>query len=159
MWYLASKLPKEKHLAAMKRKFDSPFLIFDERLTGIVIGPFFAVAHYQAWEWNRRITIECNRAWGYVKDGDGELEIRFLRGKGLLAPISFLVVTVFCRLIFWFAELNTQESLGWVLWGAAALCALIACGVTAIQDCLTEAGQTGAKEINKFLTDPENYYC
>ena len=160
MWYQYSKLPRDKYLAAMKRKFDSPLWLFDERITGFVIGPFFAAAHYQSYEWNRKITSECNRAWGYVKEADGELEIRFVRGKGLLAPGWFLVLTLFCRILCLFFELREGQMLpGGAMWLISAVCALVTCGASALESCLTEAGAAGAREIDKFLKDPENYYC
>ncbi len=159
MRYLYSKLPKRQYLAAMKRKFSSPFLLFDSRVTGCVLGPFFAVAHYQPYEWNRRWTSECNRAWGMVREADGELEIRFLRGKGYLAPGWFAGYTVICWLIFQISEINNGVELGPNAWVFSLFCALIACLASTVGSLFTEAGQQGVQEVNKFLQDPENYYC
>lgn len=158
MRYLYSKLPKDKYLDAMKRKLDNPFLLLDERVTGLVLGPFFAVAHYQPYEWNRRITSECNRAWGFVREAEGELEICFLRGKGLLAPGWFLFWTFFGRLVFFAFEIQYAEPFGWIGWVLSAVFALCACVGTAITSSLTEAGEAGIREINKFLENPEDYY-
>lgn len=159
MKYIYSRLPKARYLAVMKQKFRSPLYVFDERLTGFVLGSFFAVAHYQPYEWNRKITSECNRAWGFVKEADGELEIRFLRGKGLLAPGWFLVWTLVCRTMWWFFEIAEGTDLpGSLSWSLCALMSLIVCGASAIESSLTEAGKAGAREIDRFLKDPEQYY-
>lgn len=86
MYSLKSDLNKEEYLKRLHQTFRSPFQLFDERVCGIVIGPFFSVAYHSPYEWNRRITSECNRAWGYVKEVDGKAEVQFIRGKGLLSP-------------------------------------------------------------------------
>ncbi len=157
--YLYSKLPKDQYLAAMRRKFTNPLLIFDRRITGFTLGSFFAVAHYQNYEWNRRITGECNRAWGFVKEVDGELEICFLRGKGTLTPTWLLVQTLLCEGIFLFVQVRNGVDLGIYSWLLAFGCALISSLASAFGSSVTEAGQQGVREVNKFLVDPENYYC
>ena len=160
MHYLYAQLPKEEYLENMKQKFDSPFRLWDERITGFVLGRFFSVAHYQEHEWNRKVTSECNRAWGFVKETDGELEICFLRGKGLLAPEWLLLYTLLCRLIFLVAQIrDPMLDMGIYGWLLSAVCALIVGIVTAIQCCFTEKGQEGEGELIRFLLDPENYYC
>ena len=159
MNYIYAKLPKDKYLAAMKQKFRNPLYVFDERITGTVLGRFFSVAHYQSYEWNRKITSECNRAWGFVKEVDGELEVCFLRGKGLLAPGWFLVWTLVCRIMWWFFELREGMILPWyVSMGLCAVMSLTVCVATAFESCLTEAGAAGAREIDRFLKDPEQYF-
>ena len=159
MNYIYSGQPKDKYLAAMKQKFRNPLYVFDERVTGMVLGRFFSVAHYQGYEWNRKITSECNRAWGFVREVDGELEICFFRGKGLLAPGWFLIWTLVCRTMWWFFEMREGTDLPWhISWGLCAAMALIACGATAIESCLTEAGEAGAREIDRLLKDPEQYF-
>ena len=160
MKYIYSQLPKKQYLEAMKRKFDNPFCIFDKRITGIVLGPFFAAAHYQSYEWNRKITSECNRAYGFVKEVDGELEICFLRGKGLLAPGWFLVFTLLCEITVLIASILEPEfSMGIYGWLLSAFAALMICCVSATESCLTENGQAGVWEIDRFLQNPEEYYC
>ncbi len=159
MHYLYSQLPKVQYLAAMKRKFSSPFLVFDSRVTGFVLGSFFAVAHYQPYEWNRKHTSECNRAWGFVRESDGELEICFIRGKGYLAPGWLAVYTIFCWLFFQFTEVKNDVEMGAYAWIFSFACAMIACLASAFVSMITEAGQQGVQEVNKLLQDPENYYC
>ena len=128
-------MKKRDYLAAMKRKFSSPLYLWDARLTGFVVGSFFAVAHYQPYEWNRKITSECNRAYGYVKEVHGELQIHYFRGYGLLTPGWLLVMTLL-----------------------SFACALVACVISAIQVGFTDAGVLGAREVEKFLENPEEYY-
>ncbi len=158
MYYHHSTLSKEQYLTAMKRKFTNPFFLFGGRLTGIVLGNFFAAAHYQEYEWNHRITNECNRAWGYVQEVDGQLKICVVRGKGLLAPGWMLGLTLLCRALFFSFELRNEIWLSIELWILSAVFALVVGLATAIGASVTEAGQAGALEIDKFLMDPENYY-
>ena len=100
MYAFQSALCRKDYLTKLKQTFRSPFLLFSEHVSGIVIGPFFSVAYHSPYEWNRRITSECNRAWGYVQEIDGKTTVGFVRGKGLLTPSWFLIYTVLCYLIF-----------------------------------------------------------
>lgn len=159
MNYLYSPLKKQAYLSAMKRKFHNPLLIFDERVTGFVLGSFFAVAHYQEYEWNRRITSECNRAYGFVRESHGELEICFFRGKGMLAPSWLLVWLLLIRLAFLVVEVPAGQSMGVAAWISSAAIALVTCAISAFHSSVTEKGAAGAYEIDKLLEDPENYYC
>lgn len=159
MEYIYSPMSKPAYLAALRQKFDSPLRFYDERVTGVVIGSFFSVAHYQEYEWNRRITSECNRAFGFVKQTHGELEIRFVRGKGLLAPGWFSVLLLLCRLFFLVAEIRAEQRLGVIAWVCSAAIALVVCVISALHSSITDKGAAGAYQIDKFLEDPENYYC
>lgn len=152
---ITSQLPARAYCAYLKQKLDSPFYFWDERMNGIVIGPFFSLAHHAQWEWNRRITGEINRAWGFVREKNGVTEVHFIRGKGLLAPSWLLFYTVAIRLFFF---LSIEEMMIEV-WYAGIACGLIAGVFTAICDSLTENGIAGAGEITRFLRDPKEYYC
>ena len=155
---LYSPLGKKEYLTALKDRLESPFQIFDERVTGIVIGPCFAVAHYAPWEWNRKITSECNRAYGFVRDADGELEICFIRSKGLLSPFWLVFFTVFSQLICWIVMDQNGMELGSVTWLISFVVAAVVCVITAVEAALTEQGEAGVREVNKFLTNPKEYY-
>lgn len=159
MEYIYSPMKKQAYLDALKRKFENPLNFWDERVTGFVLGPFFAVAHYQEYEWNRRITSECNRAYGIVRENPVELEICFFRGKGILAPSWLLIWTVILRLWFLFLEIQVGESFGMVTWISSAAISLVICLISAFHSSITEKGEAGAWEIYKLLKDPENYYC
>ena len=154
-----SPMKKQAYLEVLKRKFDNPLNFWDERVTGVVFGSFFSVAHYQEYEWNRRITSECNRAYGYVKQSHGEVEIRFFRGKGILAPGWFLILLLLCRVFFFVIESGADQKLGVVAWICSAAIALLVCVISAFHSSVTEKGAAGIYEINKLLEDPENYYC
>lgn len=158
---LYTSLPKKAYLASLKQGFCNPFDVFSERVTGIVVGPFFSVAHYQDWEWNRKISSECNRAFGFVSQAHGETKILFFRGKGLLSPLWLLGLAIsFVLFILCVAPVDEiAPGDWWGIFGCAVVCSLTVCGTTAIQACLTDKGQAGAREITKFLQDPEHYYC
>lgn len=157
MHYLYSPVEKKEYLTALKNRLESPFQIFNERVTGVVIGPFFSVAHYQPYEWNRRITSECNRAYGFVKETHGELEISFVRSKGQFSPFWLLFYTLLLR-ILWagMVPLGDPEIAvsGWIFSG---IFALVVCGISAFHSSITEAGEAGAGEITKLLRNPKEY--
>ncbi len=158
---LYSNLPKQKYLAEMRASFTSPLAVFswNSRLTGFVLGSFFAVAHYQPHEWNRQITNECNRAYGFVKEENGWLKIQFVRGKGMLSPCWLLFYTLLCRVMFAFFEIRNEMKLGSTAWILSFVCALVIGLATAFTDSITEEGQAGVWEIDKFLRNPETYFC
>ena len=155
MRYLYSKIPKAEYLAAVRQRLDSPLLIGQERITGFVIGSFFAIAHHMPWEANRRITSECNRAYGFVKTVDGETEIAFIRGKGQFSPLWLVIWT--CVFAVFFLYCRFDVGMG-VLLGISFGCSLFYCALSALQSSLTENGETGKREVNKFLQDPKGYY-
>lgn len=153
MYTLYSDLSKREYLRSLKKTFRSPFLLFSEHVSGITIGPFFSLAYHSPYEWNRRITSECNRAWGYVKEIDGKAHVRFVRGKGLLAPSWFLIYTVLCYGIF--LLYGVYEPVFLLI---SCGIALVACLATAFQSIITEAGEAGFHEVTRLLLHPEEYY-
>lgn len=158
MGYVYSTMEKKEYLAAMRQRFDNPLYVFDERVTGFVMGPFFAAAHYQPWEWNRKITSECNRAYGIVREKDGKLEIRFIRSKGLLSPFWFAFYTLLCQGMCWIVMERNHMELGNVTWLISFAVAAVVCVITAVESSLTENGQAGEQEVYRFLRDPKEYY-
>lgn len=151
---LVVPFPKGKYLAEMKYKRGSVFSVFDARVTGIVVGSFFAVAHHMPWEWNRKISGESNRAYGFVTEKDGKTQIRYIRSFGQLSLGWLLLMTAFVELVF---VLNSEE-LGWTGLAVSAVISLLVCGMTSLGVLLTENGQAGAEELEKFLMNPEEYY-
>lgn len=153
MYALQSDLSRKEYLSKLKQTFRNPFLLFDEHVSGIIIGPFFSVAYHSPYEWNRRITSECNRAWGYVKDVDGKAYVRFIRGKGMLSPfwILFYATVVYLLLFLQFGH-ETEFLIAGI---GISLCA---CIVTAFQSVVTEAGEAGFHEVTRLLLHPEDYY-
>lgn len=155
MELITSQLPAKVYCAYLRQKLDSPFYLLDERMNGIVIGPFFSLAHHAQWEWNRRITSECNRAWGFVREKNGVTEVRFIRGKGMLTPFWVMIYTVVFAFL---CHMELQMTSGWI-WVVGFVVSLIVCGFTAIEDSITENGISGEGEITRFLRNPKEYYC
>lgn len=149
---LESELNQSEYLLELSRCFESPFRLWQERVCGIVIGPFFSVAHHCEHEWNRRITGEINRAWGFVRRVDGKAWVYYIRGKGMLSPLWFLILTLVMSLL-----LSGNDLAAPMLWLVSAVCSLVICGITALTDSLTDAGVMGAEEIEKILCDPKHY--
>lgn len=163
MYLIESDLEKCAYLGELKRSFKNPFFIFDERVCGIIIGPFFSVAYHSPYEWNRRITSECNRAWGYVKDRDGKTEIRFLLGKGLLSPFWLIFYALLCFVMFLFLFIHNdmlQEMTGEIdkIICFCVVISVIACVVSAIHSSVTEQGDAGRNVLIRYLEKPEEYY-
>lgn len=144
-------------MAALRSRFSFPLAFFyTERVTGITIGRFFPVAYHSPYEWNRRITRECNRAIGYVKETDGTTEIRFIRSRGLISPFWLVFWTLICVL---FSNISLVEItlFGWFI-GAAISFGI--CCVTAFQHSLTDEGREGAGIITALHQRPDEfYYC
>ena len=162
MFLIHSDLSCKTYLSCLKEQFSSPFSIFRERVTGFSVGPFFSIAYYSPYEWNRRITNECNRAWGYVKEVDGKSQIHYIQGKGLFSPFWILFVYLSWLILFFLFGLNQQIPLGelfvWQVWVMGAVVSLAICAVTAFQSSITEAGIAGEYEIEKLIAHPEDYY-
>lgn len=162
---LESQLDRGTYLRELVDCFDSPFALFSERVTGIVVGSFFSVAYYSPYEWNRRITSECNRAWGYVKEVDGKTEIRFVRGKGMFSPFWLLLVTALFWIMILVMTVWEGGSIGELfeeskmIWMFSIGCSIVICGITAFHASITEQGAAGAGEITRLLRDPKEYFC
>lgn len=152
-----SKLQPKAYMAALKSRFSFPLALFySERVTGITIGRCFSVAYHSPFEWNRRITGECNRAIGYVKEADGKTEIHFIRSRGMLSPFWLVFWTLFC-VLFSNVRLGEISIFGWFV--CAAISIGICC-VTAFRESLTDAGQEGAGIVTALLEKPDEfYYC
>ncbi len=162
MYFTQSDLTSKEYLSRLKGLFSSPFSVFSERVTGFAVGPFFSVAYYSPYEWNRRITSECNRAWGYVKEVNGKTQIRYIRGKGLFSPFWLIFVYLLWLAIFCFVGIGQGipfvELYVWQVWVFGAIISLAICAVTAFQSSITEAGVAGEYEIEKLLSHPDDYY-
>ena len=158
MEYLKSELPKKAYLAELKGRLMSPFDLFRERVTGLVIGPFFSVAHHTDYEWDRRYNSVCTRAWGYVKEREGKAEVRFVRWYGLLTP--FWVILFFSLwMIFFFAALEPGERVETGIWLGGLFVALSPCLLTAFGAVASERGEYSHGELTKLLRNPKDYYC
>lgn len=151
-----SRLPPKAYMAALRNCFGFPLALYSERVTGITIGRFFSVAYYCPWEWNRRITSECNRAIGYVKNVDGKSEICFIRSGGMMSPFWLLFWTLLCALVY-FVKMQEFDPFSWVI---CAVISFVICLVSSFTDSLTDAGAEGAGVITSLLEKPDEfYYC
>ena len=165
MHVLESALPKNAYLNALKGCLTSPFAVFSARMCGIVMGSFFSVAYYSPREWNRRITGECNRAWGWVKEVDGKTEVHFIRGKGLFSPFWLIFLTLLLavmEIFMVFSEVGGAFDLSGemgMVWLFATGISVVTCGISAFHSSITEQGIEGAGEITRMLRDPSEYYC
>lgn len=149
-----SQLPAEQYRQELRACLGWKIPFMGDCLNGIVIGNFFSVAYYSPYEWNRRITRECNRAIGYVKRNDQGTEVHFVRSKGLCSPMWVSLL-----LILWGGVGAAAYGI-WpgVLFGLALTAAV--CGISALQSSITEQGVADEQVIIMFLTNPkEFYYC
>lgn len=160
MNFLTSTLDKKRYLNELKRCCSYGYPFFREGVSGIVIGPFFSVAYYSPYEWNRRISHECNRAWGYVKEVDGRTHVHYIRGKGMLTPFWVLLLTLICYLIFMIGldfDFSILLHPGILLFVPGIVLAI--CVGTALGSTVTDAGIAGEQEIIRMLVNPKDYYC
>lgn len=158
MEYLKSELDWKIYLIHLKDCCSSPLSLFRERVTGLVIGPFFSVAHHTDYEWDRRYSTVCTRAWGYVREKEGKTVVRYVRWYGLLTPfwvLFFLAFWTICLLIV--LEPGTAVDAG--IWLGILLVGLFPCLITAFAAVVTERGEYSHGELTKLLRNPENYYC
>lgn len=147
---------RAKYLKELRSCFSFPLGFTREKVTGFVLGPFFSVAYHSPYEWNRRITNECNRAFGYVKNVDGGVQVYFLRSRGLLSPFWLLFFTLVLS-VYFTAATEQAEVFRWLV---SAAISLVIGLVTALLDSLTDQGQEGAGIVTALLRDPEDfYYC
>lgn len=157
---IESHLTKKQYLSELKGCRTGGYPLFSEGVTGIVIGPFFSMAYYSPYEWNRRITHECNRAWGYVREVDGKTQVHFIRGKGLLTPFWFLLILLLCYVIILFSldfdfEIAAHPAVLLMCVGIS----LFTCLTTAFASYITDEGIAGEAEIFRMLSNPKEYYC
>lgn len=152
---IRSPLRPGSYMALLRRNFSFPLAVYSERVTGITIGRFFSVAYYCPFEWNRRITNECSRAIGYVKEKDGKSEIHFIRSSGMLSPFWLVFWTVVIS-TFYYLKLDEISFFSVVI---CAMVAIVICLVSAFIDSLTEEGIQGAGVITNLLDKPDEFYC
>lgn len=155
MAYLISELTKEEYLRGLNNSFESRLHFTDERITGFTLGPFFCVAHHNCWEWNRRITGECTRAYGFVRQEGTETKAYYVNTRGLLCPSGFLFFTVLCQVMFLASGyIALADGIGWLI---SAGIALVGCLMSALECTLTEAGEKSAWKLYKLLKNPKQY--
>lgn len=154
---IESELTPKEYMRHLKSKFHTPFAVFSERVTGIAIGPFFSVAYYSPYEWNRRITNECSRAFGWVKNVDGKAQVRFIYSSGQFSPfwILFYFALFFLVCTGMFVDFFGVTA---CLIGSLLL-SVLCCGITAVTDSLTEAGAAGHDTLTYLLYEPNQFYC
>lgn len=160
MYHIESQLNVKQYLLELQDCCSLRYPFFSEGVTGFVLGPFFSVAYYSPYEWNRRISHECNRAWGYVKEVEGKTQVHFVRGKGLLTPFWFLLISVLCYLVFLIClDFDFSIAARPMMFLLAFGIALFTCLTTAFASWITDAGMAGEAEITRMLTNPKDYYC
>ena len=151
-----SKLTRDAYLLEVRRSLSSFTDFGRERIVGFVAGNFFVITHHADFEWNRMITGEKHSAIGFVKAEDSGSRITCLRTAGALNPLSLLTLYPFALLCTLYNGF-LFEATGFSMLIALVI-SLIAAGITAIQDSITEQGAEGRKTLTAFLTDPSNYY-
>ena len=166
---IQSELSPKQYLREMRRQLGSFTSFGDPRFTGIILGNFFWITYHSGYEWNRRITNEKNRAFGFVKDWHGSTMTYCVRTKGFLDPvvIPFMFALLFCvsYLIVWFVSSTRQVSgMSEILLPMslifAAVYTLIVAVATYIRAGITERGNYGRYMLMALLhhpEDPENH--
>jgi len=144
--------PKGKYLAELKAQMDSVFDIRQERFTGFFLGGFFSVTHHSEYHWNHRITSQLNSAVGYVKKGKDGCSVHFLKSKGYLHPIRFLILLA-CVLM-----IPITQNAPWTVYALSILITLGVVSIVAFIESLTEESIEGEARLLALLSNPENPY-
>lgn len=158
---IQSKLSRKVYLRALKGSLDEMFAFGEARLIGTIIGPFFSVTYCSGYEFNHKITNEKSRAIGFVREMDGQAEVRCVRLKGLTNPVSLCILYAMCIVMFAVADVFANSGFSVmaepaVWWGSLVATFMIAL-ITAVQDSLTEQGQKGSETLTRILLHPEDF--
>lgn len=121
-------------------------------MSGFVIGRYFSIANRAEYEWNRRITCECSRAFGVIVPKENGAEIRYIQVYGLFSPFwlisSFLLFTA----VFW----SGIHVLGYSLL-IGAIFSLMLCGSSALMHSFTPEGIQTSDDLEYFLLNPDAF--
>lgn len=153
---IVSEISTVEYLREMKGHLESFTDFGMERLTGIVIGPFFSVTYHSGHEFNRRITDEKHRAIGFARACEDKTVVRCVRLAGMTNPVSLILIYAFCLLFGLLKEPYVLKDPIY-LWACVGV-TVIAALATAFTSSITERGQLGSKTLTAFLIDPANYY-
>lgn len=126
-----------------------------ERFTGFFAGRFFYVTRHSRFEWNRKFTNQKNAALGYVKKTENGCQVRFIRFRGMLCPMIFLPLLLFCLaaslLIFAWDGLSEYYSIALLL---AIICIAVYAPLETLFECMTAESEKGRRILLSFLKDP-----
>ena len=151
---------KEDYLRLLKGTKRIRFPFPGDVLNRLVVGRFFSIAYHSPYEWNRQITMECNRAVGYVKEQYGQTEVHYVLLKGwcsLGGILAFFTIWMLLMTILGLlAELPLQELFSNALvWIVAVVATAVFVLITAFHSSITEAGEQGENLVMKLLKYPE----
>lgn len=161
-----SALNKKEYLDQMRQRMDSLLNMGDERYTGIIVGSFFWVTYHSGYEWNRKITNEKNRAFGFVHDDSTGCCVRCVCTKGYLDPFAMIPLFTFLLILTSLVGSLTMldnggdfrdEFLAFTL-GFSAVYTLIFAVASFIQVSMTERGCQGKSYLMALLHHPEDPY-
>lgn len=130
-----------------------------ERFTGFFAGHFFYVTRHSRFEWNRKFTNPKNAALGYVKKTENGCQVRFIRFRGMLCPMEFLPLLLFCLsaclLVFAWDGLSQYYPFALLL---AFFCIAFYAPLETLLECMTEESEQGRRILLSFLKDPADPY-
>ncbi len=153
----SSSLSPKTYLSAMGNHMGE-FLDFgSQRFTGFSLGPVFYVTFHSGFEWNRRITNQKNAALGYVKAVETGCEVRFLRFRGFLCPLQFLLYLVLSELIVLCSGIAPEIG----FWPAMAVgfdINLFLAPLETLMESMTDESEEGRRTLLSFLQDPSDPY-
>ncbi len=158
--YIHSDVEKKKYLRELRYQMESWFAFGDTRFTGVILGNFIYITHHAGHEYNRRISNEKSRAFGFVtkeKDGCG---VHVICTWGYLDPFSIVSLYLVAMLIISVASfMQTMEmainpfATPAVCWGIA-VSVLFVSAITFVQSWFTERGQESMRELLTLLQNP-----
>lgn len=160
---IRSELSAQTYLAEMRSRMGKCFQFDKERFTGIFVGNCFSVVHHCAWDPNRRINGEKNRAIGFVRRdpcGSG-CEVCFIPLRGYSNPLSMLGVSALCWVVAWLMYGVKGQGIPVEVWdfgarGLSVVCPIIIAFSTAWETKHSDRGAYGREMVMALLHHPEH---
>lgn len=152
---LIAKIEKKRYLRGLRSQMDSLFAIGQQRFTGVVLGNFFYISSHAGYEWNRRITSEVSHAIGFVHKREDGCTVNVACLRGLLDPVSLILMFLFCLGCFLIQGGGQLEAFGY--WLSAGITLFVGL-ISAVQCCLTQNGEMCMQDLISLLKNPVPFW-
>lgn len=150
---LIAKIEKKRYLRGMRSHMSSLFAFGQQRFTGLVLGNFFYISSHAGYEWNRKITSEVSHAIGFVRKREGGCLVKALCIRGLLDPVSLILMFLLCLGLQFIQIGMGLESASFAYW-ISIIFSLAVGLISAAQCCLTQNGEQTMQDLKTLLMNP-----
>ena len=148
-------ISKKRYLYELRQQMGSFTDFWSERFTGIILGNFIYVTHHAGHEWNRKITNEASRAFGFVTKHEGGCKVNVILTRGCLDPFWLTLYYLVGLLLLMATEGGRLTNVH--IW---ALAFSLFTGIYSYVVCwFTERGQYSMRELKGLLNDPVRFWA